>query len=68
VQRKKVTAAFDAGRLTSDGGVVLLSGAERQLGLCAALAAVMPDHREEWRMTHRLEDILRAGILAIACG
>ena len=46
VQRKKVTAAFDGGRLTSDGGVLLLSGADRQLGLCAALASVIPDHRE----------------------
>jgi hypothetical protein len=26
VQRKKVIAAFDGGRLTSDGGVLLLSG------------------------------------------
>jgi hypothetical protein len=32
LQRKKVTAAFDGGRLTSDGGVLLLSGADRQLG------------------------------------
>ena len=46
VQRKKVTAAFDGGRLTSDGGVLLLSGADRQLGLCATLAAVIPDHRD----------------------
>ena len=68
VQRKKVTAAFDGGRLTSDGGVLLLAGADRQLGLCAALASVIPDHREPWRVTHPLEDILRARILAIACG
>jgi hypothetical protein len=26
--RKKVTAAFDGGRLTSDGGVMLLAAAE----------------------------------------
>ena len=68
VQRKKVTASFDGGRLTSDGGVLLLSGADRQLGLCAALASVIPDHREPWRVTHLLEDILRARIFAIACG
>jgi len=68
VQRKKVTAAFDGGRLTSDGGVLLLSGADRQLGLSAALACVIPDHREPWRVTHSLADILRARILAIACG
>jgi Transposase DDE domain group 1 len=68
VKRKKITAAFDGGWLTSDGGVLLLSGAERQLGLCAALASVIPDHREPWRVTHRLEDILRARVFAIACG
>jgi hypothetical protein len=68
VQREKVTAAFDGGRLTSDGGVLLLSGADQQLGLCAALASVIPDYREPWRVTHRLEDILRARICAIACG
>jgi hypothetical protein len=33
VRRKKVTAAFDGGRMTSDGGVVLLAEAERRLGL-----------------------------------
>jgi hypothetical protein len=68
VQRKKVTAAFDGGRLTSDGGVLLLAGADRQLGLCVSLASVIPDHRTPWRVTHPLEDILRARILAIACG
>ena len=33
VARKKVTADFDGGRLTSDGGVMLLSMAERRLGV-----------------------------------
>jgi hypothetical protein len=33
VGRKKVTAAFDGGRITSDGGVMLLAAAERRLGL-----------------------------------
>jgi Transposase DDE domain group 1 len=68
VCRKKVTAAFDGGRLTSDGGVLLLSGADRQLGLCETLARLIPDHRDELRITHRLADILRARIFAIACG
>jgi hypothetical protein len=39
VDRKKITAAFDGGRLTSDGGVLLLSQAERAMGLCRRLAA-----------------------------
>ena len=33
VHTKKITAAFDGGRLTSNGGVMLLAMAERRLGL-----------------------------------
>ena len=32
VERKKVVAAFDGGRITSNGGVMLLGAVERQLG------------------------------------
>jgi hypothetical protein len=35
VGRKKVTAAFDGGRLTSDGGVMLLAVAESRIGIAA---------------------------------
>ena len=38
VHAKKVTAAFDGGRLTSNGGVMLLAMAERRLGLADNLA------------------------------
>lgn len=68
VARKKVTAAFDGGRITSDGGVLLLAQAEREMGLCARLAACIADPRDQSRVVHRLDDILRARILAIACG
>jgi len=68
VARKKVTAAFDGGRITSDGGVMLLAEVERRLGLAGKLAAVIPDHRDPGRTVHALADILRARIFAIACG
>ena len=32
VARKKVSAAFDGGRITSDGGVALLALADRRIG------------------------------------
>jgi Transposase DDE domain group 1 len=64
VGRKKVTAAFDGGRLTSDGGVMLLGAAERQRGLCDLLAALVADPREPSRVVHPLADILRARIMA----
>src|SRR3712207_4828861 len=68
IGRKKVVAAFDGGRLTSDGGVLLLAAAERELGLCDQLAALISDPRDPSRVVHPLADILRARILAIACG
>ncbi len=45
VGRTNVTAAFDEGRLTSDGGVVL-SLAERRLGIAERLARLSPDRRD----------------------
>ncbi len=66
--RKKMTAAFDGGRLTSDGGVLLLAQAERQLGIAERLAACIADPRDQSRVIHDLGDILRARMLAIACG
>jgi hypothetical protein len=68
VRSKKVTAAFDGGRLTSDGGVLVLAQAERMMGICQRLAACIADPRDPGRVVHRLEDILRASIFAIACG
>jgi hypothetical protein len=38
VHAKKITAAFDGGRLTSNGGVVLLAMVEPLLGLADKLA------------------------------
>src|SRR5262249_2296258 len=64
VQRKKITAAFDAVPIPSDGGVMLLAQAERRLGVAERLAQVIPDRRDQDRVTH----ILRARIFAIACG
>jgi Transposase DDE domain group 1 len=68
VRGKKLTAAFDGGRITSDGGVMLLAAAERRLGLADRLAAAIRDPRDPDRITHSLADILRARMFAIACG
>ena len=68
VGRKPVTAAFDGGRLTSDGGVMLLAMADRRLGIAERLARCFPDRRDPLRITHTLADMVRARILAIACG
>ena len=68
VCRKKVTAGFDGGRLTSDGGVMLLGLAERRQGIAERLARLIADRRNPLLVTHSVADILRARMLAIACG
>src|SRR5256714_2160513 len=68
VGRKKVTAAFDGGRLTSDGGVMLLAAAERRIGIAQRLAGLIADPRNPLLVTHSVIDILRARMFAICCG
>ena len=60
-------AAFDAGRLTSDGGLPWLAEADAALGLCETLAACIP----EWRrgaVRHSLVTLVRQRVYQIACG
>ena len=68
VCRKKVTAAFDGGRLSSDGGLVLLREAERRLGLADLLASCIRERRDPTMIAHTLAEMLRFRMLAIACG
>jgi hypothetical protein len=68
VSRKKITAAFDGGRLTSNGGVMLLAMADRRVGVAEKLSCVFPERRDPARIVHSLADVIRARIFAIACG
>ena len=68
VCRKKVTAAFDGGLISSDGGLVLLRTEERRLGLADLLAGCLRDRRDPALLTHTLSEMLRFRMLAIACG
>jgi len=61
--RKRIIADFDGGRITSDGGVMLLAAAERRLGIADRLAGLIADPRNPLFVTHSVADML-----AIACG
>ncbi|MCY3019791.1 MAG: IS1380 family transposase, partial [Planctomycetota bacterium] len=58
----------DGGHLSSDGGLVLLSAADRQLGLTSALARFLPDHRDPTRVIHELDEMLAQRVYQIGCG
>jgi hypothetical protein len=60
-------AAFDGGRLTSDGGLPWLAEADAALGLCPLIAALVPEWRRR-RGQHSLETLVRQRVFQIACG
>ena len=68
VARKKVSVAFDGGMLSSNGGVLLLRGVERRLGLAARLAGCIRDRRNPESILHTVEEMLRLRMFAIAAG
>jgi hypothetical protein len=60
-------AAFDGGRVTSDGGLVWLAEIDRELGLCESIASHVP----EWRgpsVKHSLETLVGQRVFQIASG
>lgn len=62
-----LAVAFDAGHLTSDGGLTWLARVDDRLGLSAAFAA----HLRDWRrgpVRHPLALLVRQRLLQIACG
>ena len=68
VGSRQVIADFQGGRLTTDGGVLLLRETARQLGLFEALNAVIPDPRQPALVLHDQEVMLAQRITAIALG
>ena len=65
---RKLVGAFDGGAITSNGGVALLAGADRKLGLAERLAACFTDHRMPEAIKHALPDLLRQRIFGLALG
>jgi Transposase DDE domain group 1 len=65
---KTITATFDGGKLSSNGGVLILREIEKKLGLATVLSRHIPDDRDRMRITHSYSDMTRARMLAIASG
>jgi hypothetical protein len=68
VSCKELCARFDGGRLSSDGGVLLLRQIEHGLGLADMLASCLRDDRTPSRTRHSQADMIRARMFAIASG
>lgn len=68
IKKKKVTAIFDGGNVTSDAGALFLKGIDERLGLVASMAQALGERRQASKIQHGLEDLLRQRIFQICCG
>ena len=65
---RKVTADFSGGYLSSDGGAVFLRGVDLRMGLIEGLAGCFSDYRLPCLVEHKVAELLRQGIGALALG
>jgi hypothetical protein len=65
---REVTAAFDGGWVTSDGGGLLLREVDRRFGLVGAFAACITDHRDPDAIEFSVLELLRQRVMGLALG
>ncbi len=63
-----VRGDFDGGALSSDFGVLLARGVDRQIGLIDRLADAIQDRRHPSYIEHELRDLLGQRIFQVTCG
>ncbi len=68
ISGKKVQANFDAGTLSSDGGVLFLRPLEAQMEIIKRLSQVLVDRRHQSYVDHSYEDLMRQRVFQITCG
>ena len=68
VAGKSLTAAQDAGNLTSNGGLIVLREAANRLGLAGVIADPLPDTRNQLFVVHSYRAMATARMMAIAAG
>jgi hypothetical protein len=66
--RRKVTADFSGGYLSSDGGGLILREVDLKTGVIDRLADCFVDHRHPSFIEHLLSELLRQRILGLALG
>ena len=66
--RRRVTARFDGGTISSDGGAILLREVDRRMKLLDRLAACFRDHRDAERSEHRVGELVSQRVYGLALG
>jgi hypothetical protein len=68
IERRRVVAAFDGGRVTSDAGAVLLKRTDEAIGLIDRLAGCFIDGRQPALIEHSVRTLLGQRLFALALG
>ena len=64
VAGKSLTAAQDAGNLTSNGGLIVLREAADRLGLAGVITDPLPDTRNQLVVVHSYRAMAKARMMA----
>lgn len=62
--RREISANFDGGDISTEGGVLLLRQVDRKIGLTKAVAKVLSDGRDPSRIKHDLRDMVAQRVYA----
>ena len=68
VEGRKVVAAFDGGRMTSEAGATLLGAADRRIGLVERFAGCFTDYRVADLIEHSVTGLVRQRVVGLALG
>jgi hypothetical protein len=66
--RRRVVGRFDAGRVSSDGGLLLLREVAERTGVLKRFARCFDDHRRADLIEHTVEELIAQRVYGIACG
>ncbi len=68
VRGRRVEGAFDAGRTSTDGGLLLLREVEQRRRVLRRFAGCFVDHREPKRIEHSVDELVAQRVYALCCG
>ncbi len=66
--RRRVVGGFDGGKLSSDGGGLLLREVEQRCHVLKRLAGCFVDHRDEERIEHSVASLIKQRVMGLALG
>jgi Transposase DDE domain group 1 len=68
LESRAVVADFEGGKITSDGGGLLLRQLESKRGLLGQFAACFVDHRDPELIEHTVEELVKQRVYGLALG